>query len=151
MLTLATGYILLETGNLWHDVTGGYDGLPGLTFKPVLGLFDYDLYGRTAYLYSLAVLAISFFFVRRIVHSPFGLSLRAIKNNPLRAAAIGVPVNRRLIAIYTLSAFYAGIAGARALCGCGGACDEHRQHQHSCPSIPGRAHAVFPVAVERRT
>ncbi|MGB7224325.1 MAG: branched-chain amino acid ABC transporter permease, partial [Bradyrhizobium sp.] len=49
---------------------------------------------------------------RRVVHSPFGLSLRAIKNNPLRAAAIGVPVNRRLIAIYTLAAFYAGIAGA---------------------------------------
>jgi branched-chain amino acid transport system permease protein len=46
------------------------------------------------------------------VHSPFGLSLRAIKNNPLRAAAIGVPVNRRLIAIYTLAAFYAGVAGA---------------------------------------
>jgi branched-chain amino acid transport system permease protein len=40
------------------------------------------------------------------------LSLRAIKNNPLRASAIGVPVNRRLIAIYTVAAFYAGIAGA---------------------------------------
>jgi branched-chain amino acid transport system permease protein len=46
------------------------------------------------------------------VHSPFGLSLRAIRNNPLRAAAIGVPVDRRLIAVYTLAAFYAGIAGA---------------------------------------
>jgi branched-chain amino acid transport system permease protein len=46
------------------------------------------------------------------VHSPFGLSLRAIRNNPLRAAAIGIPVNRRLIAVYTLAAFYAGIAGA---------------------------------------
>ena len=46
------------------------------------------------------------------MNSPFGLSLRAIKNNPLRASAIGVPVNRRLIAIYTVAAFYAGIAGA---------------------------------------
>jgi branched-chain amino acid transport system permease protein len=53
-----------------------------------------------------------FLLARRIVHSPFGLSLRAIKNNPLRAAAVGVPVNRRLVAVYTLSAFYAGISGA---------------------------------------
>src|SRR6202042_854129 len=52
-----------------------------------------------------------FLLARRIVHSPFGLSLRAIRNNPLRAAAIGIPVNRRLIAIYTVAAFYAGIAG----------------------------------------
>jgi branched-chain amino acid transport system permease protein len=53
-----------------------------------------------------------FLLARRIVNSPFGLSLRAIKNNPLRASAIGVPVNRRLIAIYTVAAFYAGVAGA---------------------------------------
>jgi branched-chain amino acid transport system permease protein len=58
------------------------------------------------------VLFLLFLAARRIVHSPFGLSLRAIRNNPLRAAAIGIPVNRRLIAIYTLAAFYAGVAGA---------------------------------------
>ena len=58
------------------------------------------------------MLFLLFLLARRIVHSPFGLSLRAIKNNPLRAAAIGIPVNRRLIAIYTVAAFYAGIAGA---------------------------------------
>ena len=63
-------------------------------------------------MYCLIVLFLLFLLARRIVHSPFGLSLRAIRNNPLRAAAIGVPVNRRLIAIYTLAAFYAGIAGA---------------------------------------
>ena len=112
MLTLATGYILLETGNLWHDITGGYDGLPGLTFKPVLGLFDYDLYGRTAYLYSLVVLAIMFFFVRRIVHSPFGASLTGIRENVRRMHAIGAPVHRRLVAVYTIAAGIAGVAGA---------------------------------------
>jgi len=58
------------------------------------------------------VLFLLFLLARRIVHSPFGLSLRAIRNNPLRAAAIGIPVNKRLVAIYTLAAFYAGIAGA---------------------------------------
>ena len=58
------------------------------------------------------MLFVLFLLARRIVNSPFGLSLRAIRNNPLRASAIGIPVNRRLIAIYTLAAFYAGIAGA---------------------------------------
>jgi len=70
------------------------------------------MFGRTGFFYSLAVLFALFLLARRIVHSPFGLSLRAIRNNPLRAAAMGIPVNRRLIAIYTLAAFYAGIAGA---------------------------------------
>jgi branched-chain amino acid transport system permease protein len=49
---------------------------------------------------------------RRVVNSPFGLSLRAIKGNPLRSATIGIAVNRRFVAIYTLAAFYAGIAGS---------------------------------------
>ncbi len=80
--------------------------------QPILGLFAFDMFGRTGFFYSLAVLFLLFLLARRIVHSPFGLSLRAIKNNPLRASAIGVPVNRRLIAIYTVAAFYAGIAGA---------------------------------------
>src|SRR6266581_367325 len=82
------------------------------SFLAILGLFAFDMFGRTGLFYSLAVLFLLFLLARRVVHSPFGLSLRAIKNNPLRAAAIGVPVNRRLIAIYTLAAFYAGIAGA---------------------------------------
>ena len=70
------------------------------------------MFGKTGFFYSLIVLFLLFLLARRIVNSPFGLSLRAIKNNPLRASAIGVPVNRRLIAIYTVAAFYAGIAGA---------------------------------------
>jgi len=79
---------------------------------PVLGTFRFDLYGHTAYVYSLAVLFVLFVIARRIVHSPFGLSLRAIKGNALRASAIGIPVDRRLVAIYTVAAFYAGVAGA---------------------------------------
>ena len=80
--------------------------------QPILGTFAFDIFGRTAFIYCLVVLFVLFLAARRIVQSPFGLSLRAIRNNPLRAAAIGIPVNRRLIAIYTLGAFYAGIAGA---------------------------------------
>jgi branched-chain amino acid transport system permease protein len=79
---------------------------------PLLGRFDFDLYGRTAYAYSLTTLFVLFLVARQIVHSPFGLSLMAIRRNTLRASALGVPVNCRLIAVYTLAAAYAGAAGA---------------------------------------
>jgi branched-chain amino acid transport system permease protein len=111
MLTLATAIMVQETGNLRSDISGGYDGLPGLTFKPVLGLFDYDLYGHTVYLYALAVLFIVFYFVRRIVYSPFGQALTGIRENVRRMHAIGSPVHRRLVTVYAIAAGIAGIAG----------------------------------------
>ena len=112
MLTLATAIMLQETGNLRSDISGGYDGLPGLTFKPLLGAFDYDLYGHTYYLYALAVLAVVFYFVRRIVYSPFGQALTGIRENVRRMHAIGSPVHWRLVTVYTIAAAVAGVAGA---------------------------------------
>jgi len=112
MVTLGIALLLEALGERFSNITGGTDGLQGIEMAPILGLFAFDMFGKVGFFYSLAVLFGLFLLARRIVHSPFGLSLRAIKNNPLRAAAIGVPVNRRLIAVYTLAAFYAGIAGA---------------------------------------
>jgi branched-chain amino acid transport system permease protein len=112
MVTLGIALLLEALAERFSDITGGTDGLQGIEMQPIFALFAFDIFGKVGFFYSLAVLFILFLLARRIVHSPFGLSLRAIKNNPLRAAAIGIPVNRRLIAIYTLSAFYAGIAGA---------------------------------------
>jgi branched-chain amino acid transport system permease protein len=112
MVTLGIALLLLELANSLGKITGGADGLQGVVMKPLLGQFEFDLFGKTAYLYSLAVLFILFIIARRIVHSPFGLSLRAIRDNRLRAAASGVPPSWRLAAIYTLSAAYAGAAGA---------------------------------------
>jgi branched-chain amino acid transport system permease protein len=112
MLTLATAIMLQEAGNLRSDLSGGYDGLPGLEFKPLLGMFQYDLYGHTNYLYALAVLAILFYFVRRIVYSPFGQALTGIRENVRRMHAIGSPVHRRLVTVYTIAAAIAGVAGA---------------------------------------
>jgi branched-chain amino acid transport system permease protein len=112
MLTLATAILLQETGNLRSDFSGGYDGLPGLAFKPVLGLFDYDLYGHTNYVYAVVVLAVIFYFVRRIVYSPFGQALTGIRENVRRMNAIGSPVHRRLVTVYTAAAGIAGVAGA---------------------------------------
>src|SRR6201747_1095810 len=112
MVTLGIALLLEALAERFSDITGGTDGLQGITMAPILGRFAFDMFGKVGFFYSLIVLFLMFLLARRIVHSPFGLSLRAIRNNPLRAAAIGIPVNRRLIAVYALAAFYAGIAGA---------------------------------------
>jgi branched-chain amino acid transport system permease protein len=111
MVTLGVSLILGEVANRYSNITGGADGLQGVDIKPIFGLFRFDLYGHNGYVYSLVVLFICFVIVRRIVYSPFGLSLRSLKGNPLRASAIGIPVNQRLVAIYTVSGGLAGIAG----------------------------------------
>jgi branched-chain amino acid transport system permease protein len=112
MVTLGVALVLRELANKFADITGGADGLQGVTVAPVLGLFRFDLFGHTAYVYSLTVLFVLFLLARRIVYSPFGLSLLSVKGNSLRASAIGIAINWRLVAIYTVSAAYAGIAGA---------------------------------------
>ncbi len=112
MVTLGIALLLRELANKFSNITGGSDGLQGIEMQPILGLFSFDIFGKVGFIYCLVVLFVLFLLARRIVHSPFGLSVRAIRNNPLRASAIGIPVNRRLIAIYTVAAFYAGVAGA---------------------------------------
>src|ERR1700759_4998740 len=112
MVTLGIALLLEALAERFSNITGGTDGLQGIEMQPILRTFAFDIFGKTGFFYSLAVTFLLFLLARRLVHSPFGLSLRPIRNNPLRAAAIGIPVNRRLIAIYTVAAFYAGIAGA---------------------------------------
>jgi branched-chain amino acid transport system permease protein len=112
MVTLGVSLMLGELANRYSNITGGADGLQGVTVEPILGRFRFDLYGHNGYVYSLIVLFVCFLIARRVIYSPFGLSLRSIKGNALRAAAVGIPVKWRLVAIYTLSAFFAGIAGA---------------------------------------
>jgi branched-chain amino acid transport system permease protein len=112
MVTLGVALILYEIANRFDNITGGADGLQGVVTGPLFGIFAFDLAGRVAYLYSLTVLFVLFLIARRIVNAPFGYGLRAIRDNPRRAAAIGIPVNARLTAVYTLAAAYAGAAGA---------------------------------------
>ncbi len=112
MVTLGVALVLHEIANALSQWTGGADGLQGMAVGPLLGRFDFDLFGRTAYAYSIVTLFVLFVLARRIVKSPFGVSLMAIRRNSLRASALGVPVNRRLIAVYALGAAYAGAAGA---------------------------------------
>ncbi len=112
MLTLGILLMLEEAANRAAWLTGGADGLQGMQVAPLLGLYEWDMFGRTAYLYSLAVAFIGFVFVRTLVHSPFGRSLAGIRENAVRMEAIGAPVRRRLVAAYGLAAMLAGIAGA---------------------------------------
>ena len=88
------------------------DGLQGIHTWKLLGYFRFDLYGYTAYSYALAVLFVLFLFARRLIHSPFGLSLRGIRENYVRMPAIGAPSQAHLRTIYTIAACIAGIAGA---------------------------------------
>jgi branched-chain amino acid transport system permease protein len=112
MVTLGVALLLRELANRMGWLTGGADGLQGVEMKPIFGIWRFDMFGHNGYVYCLAVLFVMFLVARRIVYSPFGLSLQAIKNNPLRASAVGINVNMRLVAIYTIAAGYAGVAGA---------------------------------------
>lgn len=113
MLTLCTMALLEEAANIGHDFTGGFDGLPGIAFRPIFGMFEFHpLIPRVQYLYALGVLFVCFVFVRTLAYSPFGQSLTGVRENTLRMHAVGAPVRRRLVVCYTISAALAGIAGA---------------------------------------
>jgi len=111
MLTLAITSVLLEIANKATNLTGGADGLSGVVVAPILSLFKFDLFGKTAYVYCLIVLFLGWWFVRRLIYSPFGTSLTGVRENSLRMHAVGAPVYWRLVLVYTISATIAGVAG----------------------------------------
>jgi branched-chain amino acid transport system permease protein len=112
MVTLGIGLMLFEAANKAASITGGVDGLSGMAMQPLFGKFEFDLYGKTAYWYSLGVLFLLFVLLRRVVNSPFGLSLRGIREGGRRMPAIGANVDRRLKLAFTVGAAIAGVAGA---------------------------------------
>jgi branched-chain amino acid transport system permease protein len=112
MVTLGVGLILMELANKMDWLTGGADGLQGVVMGPVLGKFAFDLSGRTAAWYSIMVLMLCFVIARRLVNSPFGATLKAVRDNRLRAMAIGISVTSKLSIVYTVAAAMAGAAGA---------------------------------------
>jgi ABC-type branched-subunit amino acid transport system permease subunit len=111
MLTLAFNVMLFEVANKANDLTGGTDGLQGVTVDPLFGLFRFDLYGKLGYLYTLAALFLAFLLVRGVVYSPFGLVLRGIRENTRRMHAVGTPVHASLVVVYTIGGALAGLAG----------------------------------------
>lgn len=112
MVTLGVSLIGFELANRLSDLTGGADGLQGVLMGPVLGSFEFDLTGQVASIYSISVVLLVMVLLRRLVHSPFGTTLMAVRDNRLRAMAIGISVSKSLMVVYCVSAAVAGLAGA---------------------------------------
>jgi branched-chain amino acid transport system permease protein len=112
MITLGIGLVLQEAANTAGWLTGGFDGLQGIHTAPIFGRLRFDLWGYTAYSYALIGLFVIFLVARRLIHSPFGLALRGIRENGQRMTAIGAPTHSHIRTIYTIAAIIAGIAGA---------------------------------------
>jgi len=106
MLTLAFAQILWSIALQWDDVTGGSNGIVGV-WPPAM------LASRHAYyVFVLALAGVGLVALVRIAFAPFGRSLRAARDAPVRAAALGIPVARRRAQALAISGAFAGLAGA---------------------------------------
>jgi branched-chain amino acid transport system permease protein len=112
MMTIASAQIVLEIANKSRALTGGDDGLSGIELRPIFGAFAFDIFGQTGFVYSVAVLTLCMFVLRRVMRSPFGLTCEGIREDRMRMSAMGCNVNRHLTAAYAVGGFFAGIAGA---------------------------------------
>lgn len=112
MLTMTITFLLHELAIRWRPLTGGSDGLSGVTIAPVFGLFTFDLQFRVGYAYALGVTVVLYLIARALIHAPFGLTLRGIRDNRVRMAALGTGVSGQLVTVYAISAAFAGVAGA---------------------------------------
>jgi branched-chain amino acid transport system permease protein len=117
MLTLAFSQIVWAICFKWNDVTGGDQGLPDVPYpnldwmSQVPFLADLRISDRF-YVLTLVVVVLSLVAIKRIIASPFGLMLTTIRENPERAASIGLNVRRYELAAFVIAGSFAGIAGA---------------------------------------
>lgn len=112
ILTVAFGSLAFAVANQAQDITGGNDGLYGYYMAPLFGQFEFDFFGRTGFLYSLGVLLVVFYGLRRLVNSPFGLTAKGIREDRQRMTALGFPVYRVTLLIYVVAGSIAGLGGA---------------------------------------
>jgi branched-chain amino acid transport system permease protein len=115
MLTLAFGMMIYSVAWKWRDVTGGDDGLVGIPRAPlkVFGAVSISLSTIEHYYYFVLVVAVlGAFFMYRLVHSPFGLSLQAIRDGETRAPFVGMSVRAHRLLAFSIAGLYAGLAGA---------------------------------------
>ncbi|MEO7152254.1 MAG: branched-chain amino acid ABC transporter permease [Burkholderiaceae bacterium] len=114
LLTIAFGQVFWFIAGKWHTVTGGEDGLLNIKRPDLsLGVIELSLRSNQAFFYfALAVFALALVGLWRLVNSPFGRVLRAIKQNEMRAAFVGHNVWLYKWLAFTISASIAGLAGA---------------------------------------
>jgi branched-chain amino acid transport system permease protein len=115
MLTIAFGQICYYIAYSWNDFTGGYDGLRGFqrqNFGIGPWLIDIQGNGTTFYYFVLAVFAVCVALMALLLRSPFGRTLIAIRENQRRARFLGIPVEFHIWLSFTVSAFFAAVAGS---------------------------------------
>ncbi|MBX4961524.1 branched-chain amino acid ABC transporter permease [Rhizobium binae] len=112
VLSIALIHLFHEFANKASSWTGGSDGLSGIAPDPIFGLFEFDLYGQTAFFFGMALLLIVFVLLRFLVRSPFGMLCRGVRQDPLRIRAMGGSPKAVLIGMYVISGAVAGVGGA---------------------------------------
>lgn len=115
MLTLAFGMMIFSIAWKWRDFTGGDDGLVGIPRAPleIPGLLSISVATMERYYYVVLVLSLlAILAMYRLVRSPLGLTLQAIRDSETRAAFAGVPVRKYRLVAFTIAGIYAGLAGA---------------------------------------
>ncbi|MEV6006095.1 branched-chain amino acid ABC transporter permease [Streptomyces sp. NPDC051976] len=108
MVTLAFAQMVYALANQWSSVTGGENGLQGIP-RDLPGVDLTDPFW--CYYAILPAVALGLFVAWRIVHSPFGRVVAAVRDNPARARALGYPADRYKVVVFTASAFLSGLAG----------------------------------------
>jgi branched-chain amino acid transport system permease protein len=114
VLSIAIVQLLHEAANKASSITGGSDGLSGMVPAPLFGLFAFDLWGRSAYFFGLALLILVFAALRFVTRSPFGMVCRGLKEDPLRISALGIRAFPVLLRMFMISGAVAGMGGALA-------------------------------------
>tara|TARA_B100001964_G_C14236690_1_gene602822 strand:- start:1437 stop:2273 length:837 start_codon:yes stop_codon:yes gene_type:complete len=114
MITLAFSQAIYTITYYWTSLTGGDDGMIGIP-RPdlnILGIYNFSLESLENYYYfSLIVVSSLFYVMKKILDSPFGTVLQAIRENPERVQFLGISVFRYKLGAFVLSGFFAGIAG----------------------------------------
>jgi branched-chain amino acid transport system permease protein len=115
MLTLSFGMMIYSLAWKWRDVTGGDDGLAGIPRAPleIPGVFSINMNSMGSYYYFVLVVSlIAIFIIYRIVQSPFGLTLKGIRDSENRVAFTGISIRNYRLLSFTIAGLYAGLAGS---------------------------------------
>ncbi len=115
MLTLSFGMMIYSLAWKWREVTGGDDGLVGIPRAPlsIPGLFSIDMSSMGSYYYFVLIIAlIAIFILYHIVNSPFGLTLKGIRDSENRVAFAGISMTNYRLLAFMIGGLYAGLAGS---------------------------------------
>lgn len=105
MLQISLGSLLWAIVYRWYSFTGGDDGIHGIRMPSLLQSLNHSYY------FILMILVFSLFLMHKILKSPFGKTLQAIRDNPQRCEAVGINVRRYQLLGIVIATFFAGVAG----------------------------------------